>query len=74
MSLLSQSCVITWQVSSLWHEYEAAQTPEALLVKDFDKLEMIIQVRESLTNKRGWHKDLICSFWSSQHSQHHFQL
>ncbi len=32
------------EVAELWHEYEAAASPEALLVKDFDKLEMIIQV------------------------------
>lgn len=31
-------------ISSLWHEYEAGSSPEALLVKDFDKLEMILQV------------------------------
>ncbi|EFJ52951.1 hypothetical protein VOLCADRAFT_54922 [Volvox carteri f. nagariensis] len=30
------------EVESLWLEYEAASSPEALLVKDFDKLEMII--------------------------------
>lgn len=30
------------EVESLWLEYEAASSPEALLVKDFDKLEMIV--------------------------------
>ncbi|KAG2438589.1 hypothetical protein HXX76_005139 [Chlamydomonas incerta] len=30
------------EVESLWLEYEAASSPEALLVKDFDKLEMIL--------------------------------
>jgi len=30
----------------LWHEYEAQSTPESHLVKDFDKLEMIIQAHE----------------------------
>ncbi|GBF95859.1 hypothetical protein Rsub_08450 [Raphidocelis subcapitata] len=34
------------EVSELWHEYEAQSTPEAHLVKDFDKLEMIIQAHE----------------------------
>ena len=32
------------EVEALWEEYEAAASPEALLVKDFDKLEMIVQV------------------------------
>ncbi|KAF9192179.1 HD domain-containing protein 2 [Haplosporangium sp. Z 767] len=34
------------EISSLWEEYEAATTPEALLVKDFDKFEMIMQALE----------------------------
>jgi putative hydrolase of HD superfamily len=33
-------------VEALWHEYEAQVTPESHLVKDFDKLEMIIQAHE----------------------------
>lgn len=31
-------------VSALWREYEDQATPESHLVKDFDKLEMIMQV------------------------------
>lgn len=34
------------EIVSLWQEYEDAQTPEALLVKDLDKFEMIIQALE----------------------------
>ncbi|KAK5799085.1 HD domain-containing protein [Linnemannia elongata] len=34
------------EISGLWAEYEAATTPEALLVKDFDKFEMIMQALE----------------------------
>ncbi|KAF9154803.1 HD domain-containing protein 2 [Linnemannia schmuckeri] len=34
------------EISGLWAEYEAAVTPEALLVKDFDKFEMIMQALE----------------------------
>ncbi|KAG0322270.1 HD domain-containing protein 2 [Linnemannia gamsii] len=34
------------EISGLWAEYEAADTPEALLVKDFDKFEMIMQALE----------------------------
>ena len=30
-------------MEGLWLEYEAGTSPEALLVKDFDKLEMILQ-------------------------------
>jgi putative hydrolase of HD superfamily len=30
----------------LWHEYEAQTTPESKLVKQFDKLEMIVQAYE----------------------------
>jgi putative hydrolase of HD superfamily len=34
------------EVETLWHEYEQQSTPESQLVKDFDKLEMIIQAHE----------------------------
>lgn len=34
------------EVDVLWHEYEAQSSPEAALVKDFDKLEMILQAHE----------------------------
>ncbi|EFN58736.1 hypothetical protein CHLNCDRAFT_140428 [Chlorella variabilis] len=34
------------EIELLWQEYEQAQTPEARLVKDFDKLEMILQAHE----------------------------
>ncbi|KAF6256705.1 hypothetical protein COO60DRAFT_1640499 [Scenedesmus sp. NREL 46B-D3] len=34
------------EVDQLWHEYEQQSSPEAHLVKDFDKLEMIIQAHE----------------------------
>ncbi|KAF9362768.1 HD domain-containing protein 2 [Mortierella sp. NVP85] len=34
------------EIFSLWEEYEVAATPEALLVKDFDKFEMIMQALE----------------------------
>jgi putative hydrolase of HD superfamily len=33
-------------VRALWDEYEAATTPEARLVKDLDKLEMVVQAFE----------------------------
>jgi 5'-deoxynucleotidase YfbR-like HD superfamily hydrolase len=31
---------------SLWYEYEARETPEAKLVKDLDRLELIVQAVE----------------------------
>ncbi|KAI8468729.1 MAG: HD domain-containing protein [Monoraphidium minutum] len=34
------------EVAALWREYEGQATPEAHLVKDFDKLEMIVQAHE----------------------------
>jgi putative hydrolases of HD superfamily len=34
------------EIAALWEEYEAATTPEALLVKDLDKFEMIVQALE----------------------------
>lgn len=34
------------EIEQLWHEYEQGQTPAAQLVKDFDKLEMILQAQE----------------------------
>lgn len=33
-------------IAALWREYEDGATPEAQLVKDFDKLEMIVQAHE----------------------------
>ncbi|CAO3622645.1 unnamed protein product [Cunninghamella echinulata] len=34
------------EIVDLWQEYEEAKTPEALLVKDLDKFEMIVQALE----------------------------
>lgn len=34
------------ELEELWHEYERGETKEAALVKDFDKLEMILQAHE----------------------------
>jgi 5'-deoxynucleotidase YfbR-like HD superfamily hydrolase len=41
-------------ISELWHEYEAGETPEANLVKDFDKLEMIIQAGPATLSDCIW--------------------
>jgi 5'-deoxynucleotidase YfbR-like HD superfamily hydrolase len=40
-------CCAALEVEQLWLEYEQQMTPESHLVKDFDKLEMIIQVCDS---------------------------
>lgn len=34
------------EIAELWREYEANSSPEAKVVKDFDKLEMILQALE----------------------------
>jgi 5'-deoxynucleotidase YfbR-like HD superfamily hydrolase len=34
------------EISELWHEYEAGASPEAALIKDIDKLEMVVQAAE----------------------------
>lgn len=34
------------EIEALWQEYEDGRSPEALMVKDFDKLEMILQAQE----------------------------
>ncbi|KAI7872709.1 HD domain-containing protein [Spinellus fusiger] len=38
------------EITALWLEYEEASTPEALLVKDLDKFEMIVQAMEYETS------------------------
>lgn len=37
---------VAQEIVDLWQEYEDAKTPEALLVKDLDKFEMIVQALE----------------------------
>lgn len=37
---------VAQEIAQLWQEYEDAATPEALLVKDLDKFEMIVQALE----------------------------
>jgi putative hydrolase of HD superfamily len=34
------------RIRSLWEEYEARETPEAKLVKDLDRLELVLQAGE----------------------------
>eukprot|EP00199_Chlamydomonas_sp_CCMP681_P006456 CAMPEP_0119116108 /NCGR_PEP_ID=MMETSP1180-20130426/52105_1 /TAXON_ID=3052 ORGANISM="Chlamydomonas cf sp, Strain CCMP681" /NCGR_SAMPLE_ID=MMETSP1180 /ASSEMBLY_ACC=CAM_ASM_000741 /LENGTH=199 /DNA_ID=CAMNT_0007105223 /DNA_START=102 /DNA_END=701 /DNA_ORIENTATION=+ len=45
-AMLGEGTSAAQEISELWHEYEANQSKEAKLVKDFDKLEMIIQAHE----------------------------
>lgn len=35
---------IAREVEALWHEYEDGATPEALLVKDFDKVRNLVRI------------------------------
>ncbi|QDZ18749.1 HD domain-containing protein [Chloropicon primus] len=37
---------VSEELSELWHEYEAGETEEAKLLKDLDKVEMILQALE----------------------------
>ncbi len=39
-------CNAKHTMRALWEEYEAGESPEAKLVKDFDKIEMIVQAFE----------------------------
>jgi len=41
------------RIRSLWEEYEARETPEAKLVKDLDRLELVLQAGEY---ERGGYK------------------
>ena len=41
------------EVEALFHEYERGETPEAQLVKDCDKLEMLLQAVEYEREHRG---------------------
>ncbi|ORZ40328.1 HD domain-domain-containing protein [Catenaria anguillulae PL171] len=45
-SLLAPASMAESEIRTLWHEYEACSTPEAALVKDLDKFEMIAQAYE----------------------------
>ncbi|CAL5225261.1 g8054 [Coccomyxa viridis] len=44
--MLGANTAVASEVRELFEEYEAGETPEAMLVKDFDKLEMILQASE----------------------------
>ena len=37
---------VALEIVSLWNEYDAGESPEAMVVKDIDKLEMILQADE----------------------------
>lgn len=41
------------QIHSLWQEYEDGQTPEARMVKDLDKTEMLLQAYSYETQQFG---------------------
>jgi len=54
MSHLGSTPAAAAEISALWEEYEKAETPEALLVKDLDKFEMIVQALEYEEGALGW--------------------
>lgn len=51
------------EILELWKEYEAGETPEARLVKDMDKLEMILQALEYETD--GKNEESLDGFFDS---------
>ncbi len=51
--LADLSPALASQLSSLWEEYEAQETPEALFVKQADRLETFLQSREYLADDPG---------------------
>ncbi|MFC2174877.1 HD domain-containing protein [archaeon] len=55
------------ELFELWKEYEANQTPEAKLVHDLDKVEMVLQALEYKQSKRTC-EDLEEFFGSSEQS------
>jgi len=44
--MLGKDTAAAAEIAELWYEYEAGATPEAALIKDIDKLEMIVQAAE----------------------------
>lgn len=51
------------EMHALFQEYENQSTPEAVLVKDLDKFDMILQAfeYEVAENKPGWLEEFFCS-------------
>jgi len=45
-STLGDGHAVVPEIKGLWYEYENGETNEAKLVKDFDKIEMIMQALE----------------------------
>ena len=54
---------VSAEILALWKEYEAGETPEAKLVKDMDKLEMILQALEYETD--GKNEESLDGFFDS---------
>ncbi len=52
-ALLGRDTAAGAELEALWREYEEQTTPEAQLVKDFDKLEMILQAGTARGAARG---------------------
>lgn len=51
------------QYFSLWEEFENQKTPEAILVKEIDKIEMVIQALEY--QRAGYDPKRLDTFWNS---------
>ena len=60
------------EILELWKEYEAGETPEARLVKDMDKLEMILQALEYETD--GENEESLDGFFDSTRGKWRTQI
>ncbi|UCD97118.1 MAG: HD domain-containing protein [Candidatus Bathyarchaeota archaeon] len=51
----------------LWQEFEAQTTPEAILAKDIDRIEMVMQALEY--EEAGFNRDALEPFWCTAENQ-----
>lgn len=62
------------EIQELWLEYEDCTSEEAKVVKDFDKLEMIVQADEYERGQSGrvlWHTTMASEGILTQERMHH---
>ena len=51
----------------LWHEFEDHKTPEAVLAKDIDRIELVMQALEY--EEAGFKRDKLETFWSASENR-----
>ena len=57
------------ELMKIWMEYENQKTPEAKILKEIDKLEMLFQALEY--EKEGYSKEMLDDFW--EYSEKYFK-